>query len=86
MTMFVEHMAVILVLSNILFIIYRYIKNKKIDKELILYLIMSIIGTVLMFISPGSLKRSLIENIEFNKLSIIGKILFNIPNFIYYTF
>lgn len=86
MTMFVEHMAVILVLSNILFIIYRYIKNKKIDKELILYLIMSIIGTVLMFISPGSLKRSLIENIEFNKLSVIGKILFNIPNFIYYTF
>ena len=38
MTMFVEHMAIILIFSNILFIIYRYIKNKKIDKELILYL------------------------------------------------
>lgn len=86
MTMFVEHMAIILVLSNILFVIYRYIKNKKIDKELILYLIMSIFGTVVMLLSPGSLYRSSVENIEFNKLSLIAKLIYNIPNFIYYTF
>ena len=86
MTMFVEHMAIILIFSNILFIIYRYIKNKKLDKELILYLIISIIGTVTMLLSPGTLYRSSVENLEFNKLSIIGKLLYNIPNFIYYTF
>ena len=86
MTMFVEHMAVILVFSNLLFLIYRYIKNKKIDKELILYLIMSIIGTAAMLLSPGSANRSAVENIDFNNLSIIGKILYNVPNFIYYTF
>lgn len=86
MTMFVEHMAIILIFSNILFIIYRYIKNKKIDKELILYLVISIVGTLVMLLSPGTAYRSSVENIDFNKLSIIGKILSNIPNFIYYTF
>ena len=86
MTMFVEHMAIILIISNILFIIYRYIKNKRISKELILYLMLSIIGTIVMLISPGSLYRSSVENLDFNKLSIIGKVIYNIPNFIYYTF
>jgi hypothetical protein len=86
MTMFVEHMAIILIFSNILFIIYRYIKNKKIDKELILYLVISIVATLVMLLSPGTAYRSSVENIDFNKLSIIGKILSNIPNFIYYTF
>ena len=86
MTMFVEHMAIILVFSNILFLIYRYIKDKKISKELILYLALSIMGTVVMLLSPGSLYRSSVENIDFNKLSLIGKILSNIHNFVYYTF
>jgi len=86
MTMFVEHMAIILIFSNILFIVYRFIKNKKIDKELILYLIISIIGTLVMLLSPGNSYRNSVENIDFNKLSLIGKLLFNIPNFIYYTF
>ncbi len=86
MTMFVEHMAIILIFSNILFIIYRYIRDKKISKELIIYLIMSIIGTVVMLISPGTLYRSSVENIDFNNLSLLGKIISNIPNFIYYTF
>lgn len=86
MTMFVEHMAIVLILSNIFFIIYRYIKNKKTSKELVLYLVLSIIGTVVMLISPGSLYRSSVENLDFNKLSIISKVIYNIPNFIYYTF
>ena len=86
MTMFVEHMAVILVFSNLLFIIYRYFKHGKLSKELILYLILSTIGTTIMLMSPGSLYRSSIENVAFNELSIIGKIASNIPNFIYYTF
>jgi len=86
MTMFVEHMAVILVLSNILFLIYRFIRDKKVSKELIFYLFFSIIGTVVMLLSPGSLYRSSIENTDFSSLSMIGKIIYNIPNFIYYTF
>lgn len=86
MTMFVEHMGVILVLGNILILLSRYIKAKKLDKEILIYTIASILGLTSMLLSPGTKKRSLIENIEFNKLNIIEKILYNIPNFIYYTF
>ena len=39
-----------------------------------------------MLFSPGSIKRSKIENVEFNNLSIINKIIYNMPNFIYYTY
>lgn len=84
--MFVEHMAVILVIGNILILIYKYIKNKKIDKQLLVYLLFSIISLIAMLFSPGSIKRSQIENTEFNKLSIMGKIAYNLPNFIYYTY
>ena len=86
MTMFVEHMAIILVFSNILFIIYKYKKEKVIDKELVVYLISAIIGTLLMLLSPGSMKRVDIDNVAFSKLSLFDKIKTNIPNFVFYTF
>lgn len=86
MTMLVEHMAVILVTGNILILISRYLKTKKIDKELIIYTLSSLLGLIAMLLSPGSAKRSLVENLEFKSLSIFGKIFYNLPNFIYYTF
>ena len=39
-----------------------------------------------MLMSPGSAYRKLIENIDFNNLSLFGKIKYNIPNFFLYTF
>lgn len=86
MPMFIEHMAVILVISNIIFFTYRFVKKRCIDKELLLYLILSIIATLLMLLSPGTKIRSGMENIEFSKLSLFNKIIYNIPNFINYTF
>lgn len=85
-TMFVENMALVLVIGNILLIIYKYIKHKKIDKRLILYLILSVSSTLVMLLSPGTRYRNSIENIQFNKLGFFEKIVYNIPNFIYYTF
>ena len=84
--MFVEHTAGVLILGNILILGYKYYKNKEINKKLILFIIISIISTLSMFLSPGNRNRTNIENIDFQKLSIINKILYNIPNFIYYTF
>lgn len=84
--MFVENMALVLVVGNILLLIIRYIKNKKIDKRIILYLSLSIIGSLSMLLSPGTRYRNSIENIEFNKLNIFEKVIYNIPNFVYYTF
>lgn len=83
---FVENMAVVLVGGNILLLIIKYIKNKKIDKRIILYLVMSIVGLLAMLLSPGTRYRNSIENLEFNKLNVFEKVIYNIPNFIYYTF
>ncbi len=85
-TMFVENMALVFIFGNILILIYKYIKNKKIDKRIILYLLFAILGTTMMLLSPGTRFRSSIENVEFNQLSFFGKIVRNIPNFVYYTF
>ena len=84
--MFVEHMAIILILINILFIILDYLETKKINKKLIIFLLISIISFIIMFLSPGNTLRNSIENTYFNNLSFIKKIGYNIPNFIYYTY
>lgn len=84
--MFVEHMAIILILLNIYFIVRDYLKNKTINKKLICFLLISIISFGLMYFSPGNRIRSSMENLEFNKLSLFGKIMYNIPNLIFYTY
>lgn len=84
--MFVEHMAIILILTNIIFIIVDYLKLKKVNKILIIYLIVSIISFSIMFLSPGNTLRNSVENTYFNSLSFTQKIIYNIPNFIYYTY
>ena len=84
--MFVEHMAIILILLNIYFVIRDYIKHKKINKKLIVYLIISILSFASMYFSPGNAIRSGMENLEFNKLSLFGKIGYNIPYLIFYTY
>ncbi len=84
--MFVEHVAGVLVIFNLIINIVYFIKYKKVNKKYLAYFIVSILGMAIMYFSPGNVKRSLIENLEFNELSIFGKIIYNIPNFIYYTF
>ena len=84
--MFIEHMAILLILLNMYFIAKEYYKNKKINKKLIVFLLISIISFAIMYFSPGNAIRSATENIEFNKLSLFGKINYNLPNLIYYTY
>lgn len=85
-TMFVENMALVLVGGNILLLLYKYIKTKKIDRRLVVYTIISIGSILVMLLSPGTRYRNTIENVVFNELSLFGKMIFNIPNFVYYTF
>ena len=84
--MFIEHMGVIFVLSNLFFTGLYYFKYRKINKKLIFYSVLSIISLGTMLLSPGSAKRLAMENTTFNELSIFGKIYSNLPNFIYFTF
>ena len=84
--MFVEHMAIILILLNIIFLVKYYIRNKKVNKKLVVFLIISIISFLVMFLSPGNSIRNGMENNYFNTLSSFEKIIYNIPNYIYYTY
>ena len=84
--MFVENIAIVIIVGNILLLIFKFIKNKRVDKRIILYLGLSIFGTVVMLLSPGTKYRNSVENIQFNKLNIFEKVFYNIPNFVYYTF
>lgn len=84
--MFVENIACIFVLGNIILLLYISIKEKKLN---ILYLITTILSSIFLIImlkSPGSASRSLIENVEFNNLNIFEKVLINIKNFNNYVF
>lgn len=84
--MFVEHMAILLIFINLLFIIIDFIKNKKINKKLLIFLFISTTSFLLMFFSPGNQYRNSIENIMFNQLNPIQKIIYNLPNFTFYTY
>ena len=83
--MFVENIGCAYVFGLILIFIYKYYKDKKISILILLMLILSIIGLILMLLSPGSQIR-MNENIEFANMNLFGKIYRNIPNFIRYSF
>lgn len=78
-TCFVENIGVALVFSLLLYNIYNYIINKKIQVVPIICLICSIVTLIAMVMSPGSASR-LTETPEFNELSIIEKVISNVDN------
>ena len=84
--MFVENIGCIFVLGNIILLLTTSIKERKINLYYLINTILSIIFIIIMLKSPGSASRSLTENLEFNNLNIIEKILHNIPNFNFYLF
>ena len=84
--MFVENIACIFVLGNIILLIYTSIKEKKINTLYLVTTTISSIFLVIMLISPGSASRSLTENIDFNNLTLIDTVLYNIKNFNKYVF
>ncbi len=83
--LFVENIAVAMIVFNILLNVYYYLKLKRINKLLISQIFISIIGLLIMMLSPGTLVRQGLYD-EFNQLSLIGKIYHNLPNFAYYTY
>ena len=84
-SIFVENLSVCLVVELSFFLIYYYIKNKKLNISMLTSLICSITGLLIIILSPGTMNR-LDTYHEFNKLNIIEKVIYNIPNFINYTF
>jgi len=83
--MFVENIAISFVVLHILILLLEYYQTKCFNKVYLINIILSILGTFLMFMSPGSLKRSMMET-AFYELSFLQQIEFNFPVFIQYTF
>jgi len=85
---FVENIAVGVIVTNLLALWYSYLKNnKKLDKNILILTIGSILGLAIQILSPGTKHRIAIETSkEFAELNIIGKIIYNLPNLIKYGF
>ena len=81
-----ENIAAIMVFAQIILLIYYYIKNKKLSLEFIIYLVLSLISFIIMRVSPGSNARLMRDHVEFNSLPLLDKFLFNMPNFIGFSF
>lgn len=81
--MFVENIGCAFVFANILLYLYELIKNKKKDKLLLFTTIFSIIGLIIMLLSPGSAQRAAMES---EHLPLITSLIKGIVYFINYTF
>lgn len=84
-SMFTENTAIAIIFVCLLNVIYYFVKYKKIDISMVLCLISAIAGFCLMYFSPGTQNRASGSD-AFMSLSFIGKILYNIPNLVNYTF
>lgn len=80
----VEHISISLVCSNILLLLYVYVKTKKINKLFLINSIISIIGFLIIYLSPGALLRA--KEMDFYSYSLFEKIFVNIPNFVNFTY
>ena len=85
LAMFVENIAFAFVLLNFLLIINYYFQKKLVNKLLVVNSCFSLLGALIMFFSPGSNKRMLMEDVAFSKLSFLSKLATNYHKFINYT-
>lgn len=84
-SMFVETLSVGIVMVCLLNLVFYFMRYRKIDKAMLLCLIVAVAGLIFMIFSPGTMSR-LADNTEFASLSFIGKLIYNIPNLITFTF
>lgn len=62
------------------FTVIEYLKDKKIDKRNILWIIFALLGFAILMLAPGNtIRANDVTNIAFNELNIFGKIIKNLP-------
>ena len=81
-----ENIAVVMILANLCFILYSYLKYREIPVYLYHYLFMSLLSLTLLRLSPGASARLLRDHQDWLNYSIIDQIMINFPNFIRFTF
>lgn len=82
--MFVENLAFAFVFLNFLLLIYEKIFYHRWNRFLIFNFVLSLFGAMLMFFSPGSAKRIVVEGAQ--DIGIFTQFWQNIPFFVAYTF
>lgn len=85
-SMMAEGTSAALVFANLLLLVYSYFKNKKIDKNILMFFLISIGGFLVMMLSPGVRNRLHTDSSDFERLSVIQKCIKNLPNLVKNTF
>lgn len=81
-----ENIAVGLILANILVLIYLYFTNKKVLKKFSLFLVLSVVGFIILRMSPGASYRLENEHQAWMAMNIFEQIGTNWNTFLTYTF
>ena len=80
-----ENISISILIVSIIIFVVIYIQEKKINKNLIVYMSSMIIGFIIWSMSPGSSIR-LATMPEWTQLSLIGKVFRNLPSVLYFSF
>ena len=79
-----EQCAALVFGFSLLFLMYSYRNNKRINRLALIYLLISIIGIVFALTSPGNANRAILESqtwfTDFNELGILNKLLISFSN------
>lgn len=85
-SLMMENIAVILVFGNFLICVYLYFRDKTVPMMYISFFTISLIGLILLRISPGASARLIRDHSDWMNLSIFDQLIFNYSNFIRFTF
>ena len=81
-----ENAAVLLVFGNILILVYLYFRDSTIPVSYISFFVVSLIGIILLRLSPGASARLIRDHSAWVELSILDQLIFNYSKFIRFTF
>lgn len=84
--LFMENIAAALVGANILLIVYNFFEKRKNVKYFVCFFILSIIGVLIIRLSPGAIYRLESSHAEWTQMSFLEQMISNWPNFIRFTF
>ncbi len=84
--LYMENAAALAVGINVLLVIYLFINDREELRYILPYLIASIVGTLIIRMSPGANYRLARDNADFAALSLFGKIAENWEGFLNWTF
>lgn len=81
-----ENIAAMMLVGVVLMIIYAYFNRRELLPYLVINLSFSLLGFMIMRMSPGSQARLLRDNVEWAKLNVFEKVASGYPSFLEFTF